>query len=91
MMPVSHVQSRVCHATVLANAGSCPQSASRMLTAVDLTATGVIVNKHFLNVTHCPFNRLKLNDSKSRYCFVLSLKMVSNFTIKVVHFSGLRF
>ncbi len=57
MMPVNHVQSRVCHVTVLADADSLPQSMSnRMLTAVDLTATGVIVNKHFLNVTYSLFN-----------------------------------
>ncbi len=53
MMPVSHVQSRVCHVTVLADAGT--SATNRMLTAVDLTATGVIVNKHFLNVTYSPF------------------------------------
>ncbi len=53
MMPVNHVQSRVCHVTVLADAGSLPQSESnRMLTAADLTATGVTVNKNFLNVTY---------------------------------------
>ncbi len=52
MMPVNQVQSCVCHVTVLADAGSLPQSESnRMLTAVDLTATRVIVNKQFLNVT----------------------------------------
>ncbi len=40
----------------MADAGSLPQSESnRMLTAVDLTATGVIVNKQFLNVTHSSF------------------------------------
>ncbi len=53
MMPVSHVQSCVCHVTVLADAGSLPQSEStRMLTAVDLTANGVTVNKRFLKVTY---------------------------------------
>ncbi len=58
MMPVNHVQSRVCHVTVLADAGSLPRSESnRMLTAVDLTATGVIVNKQYLKVTYSPFKR----------------------------------
>ncbi len=56
MMPITHVQSRVCHVTVLADAGSLPQiESNRMLTAVDLTATGVIVNKQFLKVTYSPF------------------------------------
>ncbi len=32
------------------------QASNRMLTAVDLTATGVIINKHFLKVTYSPFN-----------------------------------
>ncbi len=57
-MPVNRVQSHVCYITVLADAGSCLQSestgtsaSSRMLTAVNLTATGVTVNKHFL-MTH---------------------------------------
>ncbi len=59
MMPVNHVKSRVCYVT--ADAGLCLQSASthasnRMLTAGDLTATGVIVNKHFLNATYRTFN-----------------------------------
>ncbi len=59
MMPVSHVQSRVCYVTVLVaapdarsylrSASSC--ASNRMLTAGDLTATGVIVNKHFLILT----------------------------------------
>ncbi len=53
MMPVNHVQSRVCHVTVLADAGSLIQSESnRMLTAADLMATGVIVNKQFLKVRY---------------------------------------
>ncbi len=57
MMPVNHVRSRVCHVTVLAGAGSLPRSESNMLLiAADLMATGVIVNKHFLNVTYSPFN-----------------------------------
>ncbi len=57
MMPVSHVQSRVCHVTVLADAGSLPQRESnRMLTAADLTATGA----QFLNVTESPFNGVKV-------------------------------
>ncbi len=56
MMPVNHIQSCVCHVTVLADAGSLPSSESnRMLTAVDLTATGVIVIKQFLKVTYSPF------------------------------------
>ncbi len=56
MMPVNHIQSRVCHVTVLADAGSLPQSdGNRMVTAVDLTATSVIVNKQFLNVTYSLF------------------------------------
>ncbi len=56
MMPVSHVQSRVRHVTVLVDAGLSPQSESdRMLTAGDLTATGVTVNKHFLKVTYSLF------------------------------------
>ncbi len=53
MMPVNHVQSHVCHVTVLAVAGT--NVSNRMLTAVDLTATGVVVNKRFLNVTYTPF------------------------------------
>ncbi len=56
MMPVNHVQSCVCHITVLADAGSLSQSESnKMLTAVDLTDTGVTVNKQFLKVTYSPF------------------------------------
>ncbi len=58
-MPVTYVQSSVRHITVLANAGSYLPSAStsnRMLAAVDLTATDVIVNKHFLNFTYRTFN-----------------------------------
>ncbi len=57
MMPINHVQSCVCHVIVLADAGT--NASNRMLTAVDLTATGVIVTKHFLNVTYSPF-KLKL-------------------------------
>ncbi len=53
MMPVNHVQSCVCYVTVLADAGT--GVSNRMLTAVDLKATGVIVNKHFLNVTYSSF------------------------------------
>ncbi len=53
MMPVNHVQSHVCHVTVLADAGT--SKSNRMLTAVDLTDTCVIVNKHFLNATYSPF------------------------------------
>ncbi len=57
MMPVNHDQSCVCHITVLADAGLLPQNESnRILTAVDLTATGVIVNKQFLKVTYSLFN-----------------------------------
>ncbi len=71
MMPVNHVQSCVCHVTVLADAGcSCLQSGStstsrrnRMLTAGDLTATNVIVNKQFLKVTYSPFNFLKIQST----------------------------
>ncbi len=49
-MPVNHVQSCVCHVTVLAGADSCLQRGSTganasNMTAVDLTATGVTVNK----------------------------------------------
>ncbi len=55
MILVNHIQSRVCHVAVLADAGSFPQSASnRTLAAVDLMATGVIV-KQFLRVTYSPF------------------------------------
>ncbi len=50
MMPVNHVQSCVCHVTVLAGAGT--GTSNRMLTAVDLTATGVIVNKIIYVVLH---------------------------------------
>ncbi len=53
MMSVNHVQSRMCHITVLADAGT--GMSNRMLTAVDLMATGVIVKKHFLNVTYSSF------------------------------------
>ncbi len=56
MMPVSHVQSGVCDVTVLADAGT--SASDRILTAVDLMATGVIVNKHFLNVTYSPFKEI---------------------------------
>ncbi len=63
MMPVNHIQSRVCLVTVLADAGSrllsantCLSASDRMLTAVDLTATGVTANKQFLNVTYRTFN-----------------------------------
>ncbi len=53
---LSRVQSRVCHVTALADAGSLPRSESnRMLTAVDITTTGAIVNKQFLKVTYSPF------------------------------------
>ncbi len=62
MMPVSHIQSFVCHITVLADAVSRLWSTSTRvsasngtLTAVDVTATGVIVSKHFLNVTYTTF------------------------------------
>ncbi len=56
MMPAYHVQSRVCHIIVLADADSLPQSTNnRMLTAADLMATGVIVNKQFLKVRYSPF------------------------------------
>ncbi len=56
MMPVNHVQSCVCHVAVLADADLLPWSESnRMLTAIDLTTTGVIDNKHFLKVTYSPF------------------------------------
>ncbi len=58
MMPVNQVQSRVCHATVLADAGSLPWSESnRMLTAADIMSTDVIVNKQFLKVTYSPFKQ----------------------------------
>ncbi len=64
MIPVNHIQSCVCHIPVLADTGSRLWSAStrasasnRMLTAVDLTATVVIVKKHFLNVTYRTFKR----------------------------------
>ncbi len=64
MMPVNHVQSCVCHVIVLADAGclrlwsvsKAVSASNRMLTAVDLTAIGVIVNKQFLKVTYSPFN-----------------------------------
>ncbi len=60
MMPVNYVPSHVCHVTVLADAGEWIQSASahasnRMLTAADLTDTGVIFDKHFLNFTYRTF------------------------------------
>ncbi len=56
MMLVNHVQSRVCHVTVLADADSLPWSAgNRILATVDLMATGVIVNKQFLKITWSPF------------------------------------
>ncbi len=62
MMPVNHIQSRVCHITVVADAGSRLWNAStgvsasnRLLTVVELTARGVIVNKQFLNVTYSLF------------------------------------
>ncbi len=60
MMPVNHVQSRACHVTVWANVGSCLWSGSTgastsNMTAVDLMATGVTVNKHLLKVTYSPF------------------------------------
>ncbi len=48
MMPVNHAQSHVCHVTCASN---------RMLTAVDLIATGVIVNKYFLNITYNPLKQ----------------------------------
>ncbi len=56
MVPVNHVQSCACHVIVLADAGSLPQSNSNsMLTAGDLMATGVTVNKQFLNITYRTF------------------------------------
>ncbi len=63
MMPVNHVQSRVCYVTVLVDTCSRERSASacgsnRMLTAVDLTGTGVTVNKYFLNITYRTFKTL---------------------------------
>ncbi len=60
MMPVNHVQSCVCHVTVLADAGT--STSNRMLTAVDLTATSVVVNKHFLN-ENWKFEHLKFHDN----------------------------
>ncbi len=48
MMPAKCIQSRVCHVTFMADAGSHLQSESnRMLTAGDLTATGVTVTSNF--------------------------------------------
>ncbi len=67
MMPVKHTRFVFRHITVLADAGSrlwsgsTGMSASNM-TAVDLTATCVIVNKHFLKVTYSPFNDLKIKN-----------------------------
>ncbi len=58
-MPVNHVQSHVCHVTVLADVVT--NVSNRMLTAVGLMATGVIVNKHFLNVTYSPFKAALIN------------------------------
>ncbi len=62
MMSVNQIQSPVCHVTVLADAGLRLWSVStrlsmsdRMPTAVGLTATGVIVNDYFLNVTYSAF------------------------------------
>ncbi len=62
-MPVNHVQSRAWHVIVLADAGLYLRSVStgannRMLPAGDLTATDVIVNKCFLNVTYRTFTLL---------------------------------
>ncbi len=72
MMPVNHVQSRVCHVTVLADAGSLPRSESnRMLTALDLTATGVTVNKQCLKVTHSSFNIRFVITTWPCYCLFL--------------------
>ncbi len=59
MMPANHVQSCVCQVTVLSDAclhlwrtNTRASMSNRTLTAVDLTATGVIVNEHFLIVTY---------------------------------------
>ncbi len=75
MMPVNHV-----HATVLANVGSLPRSESnRMLTAVDLTATGVIVNKQFLNFTYSPFKCIypRVNISPKLYTVTIYLQLIA--------------
>ncbi len=59
MMPVDHIQSRACHVNVgsrLRSASIHASASNRMLTAGDLMATGVIVNKFFLNVTYRTFN-----------------------------------
>ncbi len=71
MMPVYHVQSRVYHITVLTNAGT--SASNRMLTAGDLTVTGVIVNKHFLNVTYSPLK----HDHENIYLHIFLYTVIS--------------
>ncbi len=68
MMPFNHGQSRVCHVTVLADAGTSASNGT--LTAVDLTATGIIVNKHFLNVTYSPFSSIYTKVNFPQYRFI---------------------
>ncbi len=53
------------------------RTSNRMLTAVDVTATGVIVNKHFMNVTYSPLTTLNLLSQQ----YILHTKL--NVTIKM--------
>ncbi len=70
-----------CDVTVLADAGlhlwsgSTGANASNM-TAVDLTARGVTVNKHFLKVTYSPFKDCTEHLSKCYCCCFPYLKIV---------------
>ncbi len=75
MMLVNHVQSHVCHIAVLADAGT--STSNRTLTAVDLTATVVIVNMHFLNVTYSPFKQC-IQFMSYLLLYVENVKMQSN-------------
>ncbi len=49
MMPVNHVQSRLCHVSVLADADT--STSDRILTAVDLTATSAALY-HYTVLCH---------------------------------------
>ncbi len=77
-MSCQHDACQVSCVSVLADAGSCLRSASTHasnMTAVDLTATGVIVNKHFLNVTYRTFKCINSNCSTLLIFILIEIKV----------------
>ncbi len=75
-VPVNHVQCRVT-SLLLPMLCSLPQSENnRMLTAVDLTATGVTVNKQFLKVTYSPFKSSHLRSCNQQMFGILLKKLL---------------